>query len=81
MATTNENLKHAFAGESQANQKYKAFAKKAYPGAGFARPAPGLFFKQFLDAAYPLFIFAECCFAMNRVIWPRTKAMTFLGRK
>lgn len=29
MATTNENLKHAFAGESQANQKYKAFAKKA----------------------------------------------------
>ncbi len=29
MATTNENLKHAFAGESQANQKYKVFAKKA----------------------------------------------------
>lgn len=29
MATTNENLKDAFAGESQANQKYKAFAKKA----------------------------------------------------
>lgn len=29
MATTTENLKEAFAGESQANQKYKAFAKKA----------------------------------------------------
>ncbi|WP_136807807.1 rubrerythrin family protein [Desulfosediminicola flagellatus] len=29
MPTTNENLKEAFAGESQANQKYKAFAKKA----------------------------------------------------
>jgi rubrerythrin len=29
MATTNDNLKEAFAGESQANQKYKAFAKKA----------------------------------------------------
>lgn len=28
MATT-DNLKEAFAGESQANQKYKAFAKKA----------------------------------------------------
>ncbi len=29
MATTMENLKAAFAGESQANQKYRAFAKKA----------------------------------------------------
>ncbi|SDP59092.1 rubrerythrin family protein [Desulforhopalus singaporensis] len=29
MATTTDNLKDAFAGESQANQKYKAFAKKA----------------------------------------------------
>jgi len=29
MATTTENLQEAFAGESQANQKYKAFAKKA----------------------------------------------------
>lgn len=29
MATTKDNLKEAFAGESQANQKYKAFAKKA----------------------------------------------------
>ncbi|MFA7281918.1 MAG: rubrerythrin family protein [Sterolibacterium sp.] len=29
MATTLENLKEAFAGESQANQKYRAFAKKA----------------------------------------------------
>lgn len=29
MATSIENLKEAFAGESQANQKYRAFAKKA----------------------------------------------------
>lgn len=29
MATTNDNLNEAFAGESQANQKYRAFAKKA----------------------------------------------------
>ena len=29
MSTTSENLKEAFAGESQANQKYRAFAKKA----------------------------------------------------
>ena len=29
MPTTLENLKAAFAGESQANQKYRAFAKKA----------------------------------------------------
>ncbi len=29
MPTTIENLKEAFAGESQANQKYRAFAKKA----------------------------------------------------
>jgi len=29
MPTTIENLKDAFAGESQANQKYRAFAKKA----------------------------------------------------
>jgi rubrerythrin len=29
MPTTLENLKNAFAGESQANQKYRAFAKKA----------------------------------------------------
>lgn len=29
MTTTSENLKAAFAGESQANQKYRAFAKKA----------------------------------------------------
>jgi rubrerythrin len=28
-STTDENLKGAFAGESQANQKYRAFAKKA----------------------------------------------------
>ena len=27
--STNDNLKHAFAGESQANRKYLAFAKKA----------------------------------------------------
>ena len=29
MSTTNENLHEAFAGESQANQKYRAFALKA----------------------------------------------------
>ena len=29
MPNTTENLKEAFAGESQANQKYRAFAKKA----------------------------------------------------
>lgn len=29
MANTSENLKDAFAGESQANQKYRAFAKSA----------------------------------------------------
>ena len=29
MPTTKENLATAFAGESQANQKYRAFAKKA----------------------------------------------------
>ncbi len=29
MASTIDNLKQAFAGESQANQKYRAFAKKA----------------------------------------------------
>jgi len=29
MSTTQENLNEAFAGESQANQKYRAFAKKA----------------------------------------------------
>ena len=29
MPTTMDNLKEAFAGESQANQKYRAFAKKA----------------------------------------------------
>ncbi len=29
MSTTIDNLKTAFAGESQANQKYRAFAKKA----------------------------------------------------
>ncbi|NCC06097.1 MAG: rubrerythrin family protein, partial [Proteobacteria bacterium] len=29
MSKTTENLKEAFAGESQANRKYLAFAKKA----------------------------------------------------
>ena len=29
MSSTQDNLKEAFAGESQANQKYRAFAKKA----------------------------------------------------
>ncbi|MBM9613138.1 rubrerythrin family protein [Desulfobulbus rhabdoformis] len=38
MATTNDNLKEAFSGESQANQKYRAFAKKAEKD-GFANIA------------------------------------------
>jgi rubrerythrin len=38
MATTLDNLKEAFAGESQANQKYRAFAKKAEQD-GFANIA------------------------------------------
>lgn len=38
MATTEDNLKKAFAGESQANRKYLAFAKKAEQE-GFANVA------------------------------------------
>ena len=38
MATTESNLKEAFAGESQANRKYLAFAKKA-EAEGFATVA------------------------------------------
>ena len=38
MATTKDNLKEAFSGESQANQKYRAFAKKAEKD-GFANIA------------------------------------------
>lgn len=38
MATTEENLKEAFAGESQANRKYLAFAQKAEKD-GFAEVA------------------------------------------
>ena len=38
MATTKENLREAFAGESQANQKYLAFAKEA-ERAGFCNVA------------------------------------------
>jgi rubrerythrin len=38
MATTEDNLKEAFAGESQANRKYLAFAKKA-EAEGFATVA------------------------------------------
>ena len=38
MPTTTENLKEAFAGESQANQKYLAFARKAEQD-GFANVA------------------------------------------
>lgn len=38
MPTTTENLNTAFAGESQANQKYRAFAKKA-DAEGFANVA------------------------------------------
>jgi rubrerythrin len=53
MATTNENLKKAFAGESQANQKYRAFAKKAQKE-GFANIA-----KLFLTTAEAERIHAE----------------------
>ena len=38
MKSTQDNLKEAFAGESQANQKYRAFAKKAEQD-GFANIA------------------------------------------
>ncbi|MBI5943890.1 MAG: rubrerythrin family protein [Chloroflexi bacterium] len=38
MTSTQDNLKEAFAGESQANQKYRAFAKKAEQD-GFANVA------------------------------------------
>ena len=38
MTDTTKNLKEAFAGESQANQKYRAFAKKAEKD-GFANIA------------------------------------------
>jgi len=38
MATTEMNLKEAFAGESQANRKYLAFARKAEQE-GFANVA------------------------------------------
>lgn len=53
MATTKENLKEAFAGESQANQKYRAFAKKAEKE-GFANIA-----KLFRTAAEAERIHAE----------------------
>ena len=53
MATTRENLKEAFAGESQANQKYRAFAKKAERD-GFPNIA-----KLFLTAAEAERIHAE----------------------
>ena len=53
MATTNDNLKEAFAGESQANQKYKVFAKKAQKD-GFANVA-----KLFLTTAEAERIHAE----------------------
>jgi rubrerythrin len=53
MATTQENLKEAFAGESQANQKYRAFAKKAEKE-GFANIA-----KLFKTAAEAERIHAE----------------------
>lgn len=53
MATTNDNLKEAFAGESQANQKYKVFAKKAQKD-GFVNVA-----KLFLTTAEAERIHAE----------------------
>ncbi len=57
MATTKENLKEAFAGESQANQKYLAFAKEAEK-AGFANVA-----KLFRTTAQAERIHAEGHFA------------------
>jgi rubrerythrin len=53
MATTTENLKEAFAGESQANQKYRAFAKEAEK-AGFSNIA-----KLFRTTAQAELIHAE----------------------
>jgi rubrerythrin len=53
MPTTTDNLKEAFAGESQANQKYRAFAKKAEKE-GFKNIA-----KLFLTAAEAERIHAE----------------------
>lgn len=53
MPTTKDNLKEAFAGESQANQKYRAFAKKAEKE-GFKNIA-----KLFLTAAEAERIHAE----------------------
>jgi rubrerythrin len=53
MSSTKENLETAFAGESQANQKYRAFAKKAEKE-GFANVA-----KLFLTTAEAERIHAE----------------------
>jgi len=53
MSSTKENLSNAFAGESQANQKYRAFAKKAEKE-GFVNIA-----KLFLTAAEAERIHAE----------------------
>lgn len=53
MASTNENLKEAFSGESQAFQKYSAFAKKAEKD-GFANIA-----KLFKTTAQAELIHAE----------------------
>jgi rubrerythrin len=53
MPTTKENLSDAFAGESQANQKYRAYAKKAEKD-GFPNIA-----KLFLTAAEAERIHAE----------------------
>ncbi len=53
MATTQDNLKEAFAGESQASQKYQAFAKKA-ENDGFPNVA-----KLFLTASAAEKIHAE----------------------
>jgi rubrerythrin len=57
MATTKENLKESFAGESQANQKYLAFAKEA-DNAGFGNVA-----KLFRTTAQAERIHAEGHFA------------------
>jgi rubrerythrin len=56
MTKTSENLKHAFAGESQANRRYLAFAKKA-ESEGLPQIA-----KLFKAAAY-----AETVHALNHI--------------
>jgi len=60
MTTTEEDLKEAFAGESQANRKYLAFAKKAEQD-GFKNVA-----RLFRTAAE-----AETIHACEKNVWSR----------